>query len=198
MLVRPRDLLPPLDHVSVSRATALGRDVLTVTARPRPDAGRRGPRVFMGADEVELGIDAERGVLLWLEERLDGEAYRRVAMTSVAFDEELDDSLFMFPDDAVDAGTHRLGRPPHRPPPSSRRTGPPDGVLGAPVGAGVIVARTETFVIAVDGIVAYPTGFESASRCAPTPGPSPAAPAASLSGPGAALPPSRASRCWSG
>jgi hypothetical protein len=148
-------------HLEVhGRRSFLGREVLVVRGQPRRDAERRGPRLFFGADEVEFGVDIERGVLLWMEQRLEGQVYRRVAMTSVAFDEELDAALFEFPD-APEV------YPPSLPVPAAARRpaphpmeGPPDRVLGVPVAGYTVVARTDTMVIAADRVVAYPTGFE--------------------------------------
>ena len=115
----------------------------------------------MGADEVEFAVDAERAVLLWMEQRLDGAAFRRVAMTSVAFDEDLDLALFEFPDEP-DVSERSLPVPgERRPPPAPHpRQGPPDGVLGEPVAGVTVVARSGAMVVAADRIVAYPEGFE--------------------------------------
>jgi hypothetical protein len=66
----------------------------------------------------------------------------------VAFDEDLDDALFAMPD-----GAQASRHPAHG-------DGPPDAALGVPVGRPVIVARAPSLVIAVDRVVAYPTGFE--------------------------------------
>jgi hypothetical protein len=96
-----------------------------------------------------------------MEQRLDGVPYRRVAMTTVAFDEDLDPALFEFPDEPMfqlDALPVRAA--PRRPYAPHPRQGPPDSVLGEPVSGRTIVARTDEFVIAVDRIVAYPSGFE--------------------------------------
>lgn len=143
------------------RRTALGREVFVVRGRPRPAAERHGPLMLLGADEVEFGLDAERGVLFWMEYRLGAEPYRRVAMTSVAFDEDLDGRLFEFPEMA-DFPQEALPVPgeirrPYAPHP---RQGPPDGVLGEPVAGHTVLARTDTLVVAADRIVAYPNGFE--------------------------------------
>jgi hypothetical protein len=83
-----------------------------------------------------------------------------VSMTSVAFDDELDPALFEFPD-VPDVYPPSLPVPgqPRRPAPHPR-VGPPDEVLGEPVGGRTVVARTDTLVVAVDRIVAYPNGFE--------------------------------------
>jgi hypothetical protein len=117
--------------------------------------------MFFAADEVECAVDAERGVLLWKEQRMHGAPFRRVAMTSVAFDEDLDPALFEFPDgpQVLESSLPVPGEP-RRPPAFQPHRGPPDAVLGEPVAGRTIVARTDALVIAVDRIVAYPTGFE--------------------------------------
>ena len=159
-LLESSSLLSLLHLDVVGRQSFLGREVLVVRGQPRRDAERRGPRSFFGADEVAFGVDAERGVLLWMEQRLEGEVYRRVAMTSVGFDEELDAALFEFPD-APEVFPPSLPVPgaARRPAPHPQE-GPPDRVLGEPVAGCTVVARTDTMVIAADRIVAYPTGFE--------------------------------------
>ena len=142
------------------RRNFLGRKVLVARGRPRRETERRGPMRFFGADEVEFGVDVERGILLWRELRLDGAPYQRVAMASVAFDEELDPALFEFPD-VADVYPPSLPVPgqPRRPAPHSQQ-GPPDDVLGEPVSGHTVIARTDALVVAADRIVAYPTGFE--------------------------------------
>jgi hypothetical protein len=159
-LLESSSLLSLLQMDVVDRRSFLGRDVLVVRGQPRRDAERPGPRLFLGADEVELGVDAERGALLWMEQRLEGEPYRRVAMTTVAFDEELDAALFEFPDEPEVAQASLPVPGAARRPAPHPREGPPDRVLGEPVAGHTVVARTDTMVIAAERIVAYPTGFE--------------------------------------
>lgn len=157
-LVRPFLIPATMGMIVEGRRTVLGREAIVVRGRPRPESRRGMPWVTMGADEMGFAVDAERGVLLWLEARFDGSPFRRISMSSVAFDEELADELFAFPE-----GAGELPLPPERPgrPPSPRPGyGPPDGVLGEPVGGRQILARTDSVVVAVDRVVAYPTGFE--------------------------------------
>ena len=160
-LLWPSSLPSALHLEVVGRRSVLGRDALVVRGRPRPDTEQRGPRRFMGAHEVEFALDAERAVLLWMEQWLHGAPFRRVAMTSVAFDENFDPALFDIPD-TPEVAERSLAVPPERrlPPAPPPRQGPPDGVLGWPVAGATVVARTETLVVAADRIVAYPTGFE--------------------------------------
>lgn len=142
----PSELLWPLSLPSVlhleveGRRSVLGREALVVRGRPRPDTEQRGPRRFMGADEVEFALDAERAVLLWMEQRMDGAPFRRVAMTDVAFDEDLDPALFEFPD-APEVSERSLAVP------IERRLPPAPHPRRADLDAGAIVAaasRAET------------------------------------------------------
>lgn len=158
VLLRPLELLVNFDLEVAARADVLGRETFTVHGRPSRQDERRGPSPFSGADEIAFALDIERGILLWLEHRLEGSPYRRVTMTDVAFDEELADALFAFPKGAHAAPPVRPE--PRRPPAPLPRHGPPDGVLGEPVGAMTVVARADSVVVAVDRVVAYPTGFE--------------------------------------
>jgi hypothetical protein len=160
-LLRPAGLPAVLRLEVAGRQTFLGRDVFVVRGRPRPEAEHHGPRMFFAADEVEFGVDAERGVLLWKEQRLRQSAFRRVAMTSVAFDEDLDPALFEFPDapQVLESSLPVPGEP-RRPPAPHGPPGPPYTVLGEPLAGHTVVARAEALVIAVDRLVAYPTGFE--------------------------------------
>ena len=108
-----------------------------------------------------LAVDAERGVLLSMENRYEGEPFRRLVMTQLAFDEDLHDDLFAFPEDVADDADLPVPPEPRRPTPSGRlHPGPPDLVLGQPVPTLVVVARGPSLVVAVDRVVAYPTGFE--------------------------------------
>lgn len=154
--------LPSVLHLDVQgRRRVLDRDAYMVRGRPRHQREADGPRAFMGADEVELTLDAERGILLSVEQRLDGAPFRRVTMTTVAFDEDLEPALFEFTegtDMARPAAPVSGGR---RPPAPHRPGGPPDAVLGQQVGGLTVIARTDTMVVAVDRIVAYPNGFEA-------------------------------------
>ncbi len=161
-LVRPWALPAILDVEVEGRGVFLGRPVLRARGRPRPAGDIPSRSLTMGADELAFAVDAERGVLLWLESRYQGMPFRRLSLTAVAFDEDLDDGLFAFPD-AVAEDEVRLPVPPEpvRPPrPGRPQPGPPDLVLGQPVPTRVVVARGPSFVVAVDRVVAYPTGFE--------------------------------------
>ncbi len=157
-LVRPFRLASELVLTVEGRRPVLGRDAIVVRGRPRSETRSGMPWITMGADEIGLAVDRERGVLLWIEFRSDGAPFRRISISSVAFDDELDDALFTFPDGAGELLVPSA--PPIRPPAPRPGFGPPDGVLGEPVGAHPILARTASVVVAVDRVVAYPTGFE--------------------------------------
>jgi hypothetical protein len=73
-------------------ATQAGRAAVRVVAREK-----REPLWVAGlgpCDEFELLVDAEVGVLLRVEGRMDGEAVAIVELESAAFDEDLPDELF--------------------------------------------------------------------------------------------------------
>ncbi len=160
-LVRPFALPTILDLEVLGRDVEVGRPVVVVGGRPRPDAEVRSRGLTLGADELRLAVDVERGVLLRLESRYEGVPFRRLAMTDVAFDEELDDDLFAFPDDATEDVDLPVAPEPRRPVrPDRLHPGPPDHVLGQPVPTLVVVARAPSLVVAVDRVVAYPNGFE--------------------------------------
>jgi hypothetical protein len=155
------------------RTQFLGRPVHVVHGTPRSGERRPGPaahRLGRGADEYELLVDAERGVLLRSEARIDGDPFLIVEATAVAFDEDLPDALFA---PAADAA----GPAPPAPPPAQAR--PPAGVLGQPATLQVVLVRTERLLVAATGFVAYPTGFEftltvrqAGPTTTPPPGPS--------------------------
>ena len=83
------------DVVGSREVTA--REGIAVRAVPRPT---RDPHHHLhlphGADEHELVVDAKRGVLLRLASRYRGEEFYVVELTEIAFDERLDDDLFVF------------------------------------------------------------------------------------------------------
>lgn len=118
-LVEPRRLLPWLEGLTtVGRRNVAGREGIAVQARPvDPEVrGRlqdeeietmRGVSADLplcelgeGADDYELVVDSEIGVLLRSEARLDRQAFRIIEVDELAFDE------------SIDAGLLRL-HPPH-------------------------------------------------------------------------------------
>ena len=152
--------LPAALHLEVvGPATVLGREAISVVGRPRREGDDRFRQIASGADEIELAVDAERGVLLRLERRLEGVPFARLHMTGVAFDEELDDDLFAVPE--LSSAPPPVPAVPPRPPRPRPPLGLPDRELGAAADVGtVVVARGPSYVIAVDRVVAYSSGFE--------------------------------------
>ncbi len=73
-----------------------GRDTLSVRAVPRGGERQDFMRYGTGADELLLDIDAERGVVLRVECRLDGEPYAITEALEVAFDETFPEDTFVF------------------------------------------------------------------------------------------------------
>jgi outer membrane lipoprotein-sorting protein len=166
VLIETAGISAAFDLDVVGRTRALGRDAFTVRARPRIDDVRSGPRfhpLVSGGDEVHLAVDAERGVLLRLEAILDGAPFYRLEMTEVGFDEELPDETFAFPREderTATVGDDRGGPNISRRRPMAVHGGPPDQVIGRPTGIHVVWVQTESVVIVVDNVIAYPTGFE--------------------------------------
>jgi len=81
----------------LGRTTAGGRDGIRVRLIPRrTDNPHRDLDVPFGADDHELVVDAERGVLLRVASRIGGEDFYVEEMLDVAFDELLPDELFVF------------------------------------------------------------------------------------------------------
>jgi outer membrane lipoprotein-sorting protein len=97
-LVRPAALLPAVDFEVRGRATKLGRSAYAVRAIPSPSNDVEEldlPHALgSGADEYELLVDAERGVLLRTEARLRGRPFLILEMDDVAFDEEISADMF--------------------------------------------------------------------------------------------------------
>lgn len=80
------------------RTRFLGRRAYIVSGSPRIShgrVGRKGPiGLGYGANDYELIVDAERGIVLRSEARFEGSAFRILETTSLAFDEDLSDDLF--------------------------------------------------------------------------------------------------------
>ena len=171
-LVETAALPASLDLEATGRGRILGRETFAVRGRPRPGDPRPGPGPFhpllWAADEVRLEVDAERGVILRLEAVLEGDVFHTLEMTEVAFDEPLPDELFVIPPAPPDPHADAPGPPPgarsvsasRRRAPSPPHPGPPEDVLGAAAAVDVVLARAESVLLAVDRVVAYPTGFE--------------------------------------
>jgi hypothetical protein len=88
-------LIPAYEFTLLGEATQAERAGIRLLARWREEEDR--PRLIPlppGADEYELVLDAERGLLLRMSARLDGREFRLKEMVEIAFDEELADETF--------------------------------------------------------------------------------------------------------
>jgi outer membrane lipoprotein-sorting protein len=93
-LVHPALILPAIDLEIRGRTTRLDRSVYQVLAIPESDnEGEENSGLLhgigSGAEEYELMVDAERGVLIRTEARLHRRPFLILEMDDVAFDEEL-------------------------------------------------------------------------------------------------------------
>jgi outer membrane lipoprotein-sorting protein len=95
-LFDPALLIPALALAERGESTVAGRRTLVVEATPRLPGLPPTDLVPYGCDGVTLQLDAERGVVLRLEARLDGEPVHVLEVTEIAFDEELPDAVFRF------------------------------------------------------------------------------------------------------
>jgi hypothetical protein len=79
-------------------AERAGRRVLRAHAVPRAGLrGERGPSpIWMCGDDFEFEVDAEKGVLLYVEARFEGTAFSTIAATFVAYDEQIAPETFVF------------------------------------------------------------------------------------------------------
>jgi len=97
MLLTPLALAPGLEFEIGAPTTVAGRAGIRVRSLPRPADE---PHLFglgaAGADEYELVVDLERGVLLRTEARLEGAPFALQEFTELAFDEPLAPELFVF------------------------------------------------------------------------------------------------------
>jgi outer membrane lipoprotein-sorting protein len=95
----PSVLIPELIFEPLDETNVAGRPALRVSGRPR--GGRRDSphqmlRLGVGADEYELAVDAERGVLLRTLARVDGDEFSVHEVTEIAFDESFAPETFVF------------------------------------------------------------------------------------------------------
>ena len=98
-LLDPAALAGALEPTSVWRMHEHERDVFVVQATPR----KRLPRSLGTADEEELVVDAERGVVIRLVGSIGFVAARTLELQDVRFDVDLPDEAFRFaPPDADD------------------------------------------------------------------------------------------------
>jgi outer membrane lipoprotein-sorting protein len=100
----PAPVIPTLWLEPRGPTRQAGRSTIRVRGVPREGAGD--PVRWPGADEYELLVDADRGVLLRFAASLEGEEFAAIELERVVFDEELPDTLFAFAL-PVDAGGQR-------------------------------------------------------------------------------------------
>lgn len=96
LLFDPARLLPGLDLQPVERIQFADRDAIRISAKPRRELSEAIFRLGPGADEYELVVDAERGILLRTAAYLEGEPFSTTDVTEIAFDEALDPEIFQF------------------------------------------------------------------------------------------------------
>lgn len=97
-LLDPALMLPLVDLQITGTASVAGRAGIRALARMRPQSDDDLPvsPLPLGADEHEIVVDRQRGVLLRLESRVDGAPFHLTEVTEVAFDEAVDPGLFRF------------------------------------------------------------------------------------------------------
>ena len=97
-LFHPEWLLPAVELEIVGRASVASRDGVRLRATRR----RPPPRDFdldalwPGADEYDLVLDRERGILLRVEAMIEGAPFARSEVLEVAFDESFGPEVFRF------------------------------------------------------------------------------------------------------
>lgn len=100
LLLQPAVLIAGLDFDSPEKTELVGREALHVRARPRPAGPMLGWHdlhgLAQGADEYDLVVDAERGILLRAAALMDGEEFATSEVTEIAFDEQLEPERFTF------------------------------------------------------------------------------------------------------
>jgi hypothetical protein len=124
-LLDPTRLLGALRFEVIGGGQQAGRKTITVTAEPRWPSGDQHDAYFArlqfglhalgsGADRYVFAVDAERGVLLYVEALRDGQPFQRTEATEIAFDEALDDQLFVFraaPAQVIRSASETFGQP---------------------------------------------------------------------------------------
>ena len=96
-LFEPALHLPALDLEPTGRGEAAGRPGILVRGRPRElDANLFTPVLPVGADEHELLVDAETGVLLRRTSFIDGDPFSATEAETVAFNQEFGPETFVF------------------------------------------------------------------------------------------------------
>ena len=99
-LLDPAAIIGFLDFDELRPARRAGRPVLSVRAVPRATTDGAPTPLFrlgaFGADELRLDVDAERGALLRIEARFEGQPFAISEILEIAFDERFPDDTFVF------------------------------------------------------------------------------------------------------
>jgi hypothetical protein len=99
-LLDPAPYLDTSDLVVVGNSATMSYATIEVRATPRalPFGTGFGKYVAQASDEVMLSVHAKRGVLLREDARITGQTYALSEFRDIAFDEEMPDKTFDFPD----------------------------------------------------------------------------------------------------
>lgn len=146
-LLDPTLLLGALRFAITGAGEVAGRQTITVDAVPRglERNWRSVPDHFAlhelggGAERYLLEFDAERGVVLRVEALREGDIFRRTEAVGIAFDEHLDEELFVFrapPGESVHSPRELHSHPEHVPITEAQRRAPFTVLMPARVPAG--------------------------------------------------------------
>jgi outer membrane lipoprotein-sorting protein len=106
-LLDPAPVIGFLEFDKIVRAQRAGRPVMRVRAVPRTTSARDDAPLMrlgaVGADELLLEVDAERGALLRIESRFEREPIALSEVVEIAFDEVFDEETFVFTPPAGEA-----------------------------------------------------------------------------------------------
>jgi hypothetical protein len=117
VMLDPTPLLGAVNFAAVGRSTVAGRATLTADATVLPPYSRLAAeslvlhRLGSGADHYRLRIDIERGVLLEAVELRDGQPFRRISTTEIAFDHPIANERFVIEPPPGEAIQSIGGRP---------------------------------------------------------------------------------------
>ncbi len=94
-MLDPAPLIPYLWLQPLGRAVYAGREAIRVRGVPRRKLaeGISPALLWLSADEYDLLVDAERGVLLRITASMDGAAFAGTELVRVVFDEAIPDSV---------------------------------------------------------------------------------------------------------
>jgi outer membrane lipoprotein-sorting protein len=95
-LFAPLALVPAYDLELTGETSVAGRACRSLRGIPRESGPPHVGIGALGADEIELAVDDERGVVLRFVARFEGEPYQLVEVEQIAFDEQLDPALFVY------------------------------------------------------------------------------------------------------